>query len=206
MNFAGFSVIIGIALCNLSSGGGYRPMRPIFHPARMIGLIACLALVCTGGCTEQPDSAKTVAAYEIPLPTGADKTHFLEILTRAAEAYGLHVEGVTATGLDRMSRVSPVTFHATILRAEDDGEPIALAMDFRGHIGRVWLCFFRGEDPELGLRFRNALVPMIESAFPATLPLPVMSGGTIPSATDLVRTPSGYELDPSAAARYNDGE
>jgi hypothetical protein len=48
-----------------------------------------------GGCgvsTSQPESAKTVAAFEIPLPSEADRNQFLSVLRAAAEADGMHVD------------------------------------------------------------------------------------------------------------------
>jgi hypothetical protein len=152
---------------------------------------------------EQPKSAKTVAAYEVPLPTASDKQRFLSLLTNEAEAAGFHVDAATAEELKARSDVSPQTFNATVWRGKDDDEPIASAMDFQDRLGRVWISFSLGEDPVRSRRFREALMPAIESGWPATASLPIMPNGAIPLTRDLIRTPQGYIVNPAAAAKYD---
>jgi hypothetical protein len=166
-------------------------------------LVIALSLIC-GGCeaAEQPQWAKTVAAYEIPLPTKADKARFLGILRDQAEADGFHLDASTDEELRILSEVSPITMNATVWRGKDDEEPVASAMDFKDHIGRVWMTFFLGQDTAKALRFRERLVPLIKKAWPDTISLPIMPSGAIPLTDDLVRTPSGYVVKPSAAAKY----
>jgi hypothetical protein len=169
----------------------------------MFRLIAALALICTGcGIAEQPEWAKTVWAYEVPLPTDADKVRFVELLRQEAEAEGFHVDAATPQELEVLSEVSPVTFSASVWRGENDEESIASAMDFEDHIGRVWLSFSLGQDPDRSKRFRERLLPKIKSIWADTASLPIMPSGAIPLAGDLVRTPSGYIVNPSAAASY----
>lgn len=169
---------------------------------RRIGL--SLFLVCAGcGSVEQPKSAKTIAAYEVPLTTASDKHRFLALLTQKAEAAGYHVDAATAEELKAVSLASPQTFNATVWRGKDE-EPIASAMDFRDRLGRVWIAFSIGEDPVRSRQFREALVATIKEGWPATASLPIMPNGAIPLTEDLVRTPQGYVVRPSAAAKYND--
>ena len=167
--------------------------------------IAGLALLCTGcGVAEQPEWARTVAAYEVPLPTEADKGRFTELLVREAEAEGFHVDAAAPQELKSQSEVSPMTFNASVWRGKDDEESIASATDFRDHIGRVWITFALGQDPDRARRFRERLVPRMKEAWPGTASLPIMPNGGIPLVEDLIRTPSGYAVKPSAAARYAD--
>jgi hypothetical protein len=153
---------------------------------------------------EQPKSAKTVAAYEVPLPTASDKRRFLALLTQKAEAAGFHVDAATDEELKVTSDVFSQTFNATVWRGKDDEEPIASAMDFQDRLGRVWISFSLGEDPARSRQFRAALVPAIKEGWPDTASLPIMPNGAIPLTRDLVRTPQGYIVNPSAAATYKD--
>lgn len=147
----------------------------------MLRFFVCLALICAGcGPVEQPESAKTVAAYEVSLPTAADKLRFLQLLRTQAEAFGYHVDAATASELRVQSEVSPITFNATVWRGDDDDEPMASAMDFEDRIGRVWVSFSLGEDPDRSTLFRNATVLQMKNEFPSTLSLPIMPNGATP--------------------------
>ena len=171
----------------------------------MTRLALILALVCCGcGAAEQPKWAVTVAAYEVPLPTTADKARFLNLVRVKSEAQGFHVDAATPHELDVLSEVSPMTFSASVWRGENDEETIASAMDFEDRIGRVRLSFPLGQDPARSARFRTAVVPEIKKIWPSTRSLPIMPNGAIPLTEDLVRTPLGYTVNPSAAAKYND--
>ena len=86
----------------------------------------------------------------------------------------------------------------------DDEESMASAMDFEDRIGRVWISFPLGQDPNHSSRFREALVAKIKKEWPDTASLPIMPSGAIPLTRDLVRTSSGYIVNPSAAAKYNE--
>lgn len=171
----------------------------------MLRLVTGLSLICAAcGAVEQPEWAKTVAAYEVPIPTAADKARFLRILRKEAEAEGFHVDAATPYELQVQSEVSPITFNAAVWRGEDDEEPIASAMDFRDRIGRVWISFSLGQDPDRSTRFRDKLVPKLAMAWPNTASLPIMPSGAIPLTDDLIRTPSGYVVRASAASKYID--
>jgi hypothetical protein len=170
---------------------------------RMFRLAAVLSLVCTGcGVAEQPKWGKPVAAYEVPLLTAADKSRFIDLLRQEAEAEGFHVDAASSQELEVLSKVSPITFNASVWRGENDEESIASAMDFRDRIGRVWIGFPLGQDPDRSRRFRERLLPKVKSVWPDTASLPIMPNGAIPLTEDLVRTPSGYVVKPSAAAKY----
>jgi hypothetical protein len=174
-------------------------------PVSMLRTVLGLSLLCAAcGAVEQPKSAKTVAAYDVSLPTASDKRRFLALLTQRAEAAGFHVDAATDEELKVTSEVSPQTFNATVWRGKDDEEPIASAMDFQDRLGRVWISFSLGEDPVRSRQFREALVPAIKDGWPDTASLPIMPNGAIPLTRDLVRTPQGYSVSPSAAAKYND--
>ena len=163
-------------------------------------------MICTGcGSAEQPKWGETVAAYEVPLHTSEDKRRFIQLLAKQAETEGFHVDAATSEDLQVLSEVSPMTFSAAVWRGKDDEERIASAMDFRDRLGRVWLTFSLGQDANQSARFREKLVSKIRSAWPETASLPIMPNGGIPLARDLVRTPQGYIVNPSAAANYEEG-
>jgi len=176
-------------------------------PASMLRIVLGLSLLCAAcGAVEQPKSAKTVAAYEVPLPTASEKRRFLALLTEKSEAAGFHVDAATDEELKVTSEVSPQTFNATVWRGKDDEEAIASAMDFEDRLGRVWISFSLGDDPVRSRQFREALVPAIKEGWPDTASLPIMPNGAIPLTRDLVRTQRGYIVNPSAAEKYGDSE
>ncbi len=171
----------------------------------MFRSIIGLSFLCAAcGAAEQPEWAETVVAYEVPLPTDADKGRFLDLLRKEAEAHGYHVDASTPQELEVRSEISPMTFSAAVWRGKDDEESMASAMDFQDRIGRVWIAFPRGQDSRRSTRFRQSLVPKIKSVWPDTASLPIMPSGAIPLTADLIRTPSGYVVNPAAAAKYND--
>lgn len=172
----------------------------------MLRVVLTLFLMCAAcGVAEQPKSAQTVAAYEVPLPTPVDKLRFLAVLSQKARAAGFHVDAATDEELKIASEVSPQTFNATVWRGKDDDEPIASAMDFEDHLGRVWISFSLGDDPVSSRHFREGLVAAIKDGWPETASLPIMPNGGIPLTRDLVRTTQGYIVNPNAAAKYEKG-
>jgi hypothetical protein len=100
-----------------------------------------LCLGVTGcGSTAQPESARTVAAFEVPLPSEADRSQFLSMLRAAAQVEGMHVDAASVEELEREAKVSPafkMTMNATVWRGANDAEPIASAMDQPDHLGQV---------------------------------------------------------------------
>ena len=174
----------------------------LFDPSTMIRMILSLSLFCAAcGFNEQPTWTKTVAAYEVPLPTAADKARFTRLLVKEAEAEGYHVDVATPHELANQ----PISFNASVWRGVDDEESMASAMDFQDRIGRVWIGFPLGQNPQLSARFRDKLVPNIKREWPNTASLPIMPNGAIPLTEDLVRAPKGYVVKPSAAAKYAEG-
>ena len=164
-------------------------------------LIALLMLVTGCSPVAQPESLRTVAAYEVPLLSPHDKAEFQNLLRREAARHGYHVDAATASQLQAMSEVSPITFSAAVWRGNDD-EVIASAMDFVDHLGRVWITFSKGQDPRRSGQFRQSLVPEIQKRWPSTTSLPIMPSGAIPLTTDLIKTPSGYAVAQSAKHKY----
>lgn len=163
--------------------------------------LLCLLLIACGP-TKQPEWARTVAAYEVPLPDDANKAKFTDTLSRIAKAHGFHVDSSTPQELKAQSDVSPITFNAAVWRGKDDEEAIASAMDFKDHIGRVWVSFSLGQDPERSAQFRNDLMEEVIQQWPQTARLPIMPNGAIPLTDDLVRTPKGYEVKSSMVSKY----
>ena len=173
--------------------------------ARLIRAILALPLLNAAcGPVEQPKWLKTVVAYEVPVPNAADKARLVGILRKDAAAEGFHVDVETEDQLKVQSEVSPMTFAAGVWRGKNDEEPIANAMDFQDRIGRVWVTFALGQYPARSARFREAVVSDIKGAFPEAASLPIMPNGGLPLTRDLIRTPSGYTVNPSAASKYEE--
>ncbi len=160
-----------------------------------IALLSLLVLACAP--VVQPESNKTVAAYEVTLKTPDDYRRFLSILDEVGKQNGFHLDHRYGGG------VEPFTINASIWRGDDE-ESMAHAMDFRDRIGRVWITFPLGTDPSLSADFRSVLMARIKDAWPSTASLPIMPNGSIPLTDDLVRTSDGYRVIESAASRYQD--
>jgi hypothetical protein len=162
--------------------------------------------VVTIGCgAAQPESARTVAAFEVPLPSEGDRSQFLSVLRAAAEAEGMHVDAASSNELEKMAKAIPgaeMTMNAAVWRGSNDDEAIASAMDQHDHLGQVWIMFSRGKDPTLTSRFRENAMREIMLRWPGTLSLPIMPTGAIPLHRDLIRTPNGYIVKPSEAHKY----
>jgi hypothetical protein len=166
--------------------------------------VVCLALAGCG-IASQPESIKTVAAFEVPLSSEADRTEFVSILKAAAAGEGLHVDTARTEDLQSEAKVIPraaSTLRAGIWRGKDDNESIASAMDGADHLGRVWIMFSKGTDPALNTRFQQRAMGEINRHWPSTLSLPIMPTGAIPLPQDLIKTSTGYIVDPKQAGRY----
>lgn len=157
----------------------------------MVRISPLLALLCIGCVADQPESLKTVAAFEVPLPTATDKSDFLALMRQEAVAQGYHLDAASDDQLRALSRVSPLTLNASIWRGNDE-ENMVSAMDGADHVGRIWITFSKGDNPERSVKQR----------WPDTAALPIMPSGAIPLARDLVRTPLGYEVRASEASKY----
>ena len=175
---------------------------------RRIAFLVIYVLVTACGPTAQPESAKTVAAFEVPLSSDADRNQFLAVLRAAAAPEGMHVDAESSEDLKAEAKVSPnfeMTMKAAVWRGANDDEAVASAMDQFDHLGRVWIMFSRGKDQTLTSRFRENAMREIMLRWPDTLSLPIMPTGAIPLAQDLVRTPTGYVVNPSEAHKYDVG-
>jgi hypothetical protein len=167
--------------------------------------VALSLCVVTGCHAEHPASLKTVAAFEVPLPSESDRDQFLAVLRAAAQPLGLHVDAATGQELQEQAKVGPafkMTMNATVWRGANDAEALASAMDQPDHLGQIWISFFRGENPRLASSLRESAMREILRRWPGTLSLPIMPTGAIPLHSDLVRTPGGYIVNPSAAHKY----
>jgi hypothetical protein len=172
---------------------------------RWIVSVAIFVAIAGCGVADQPESAKTVAAFEVPLPSDADREQFLSVLRGAAQAEGMHVDVESAQDLAQEAKVSPAfakTMNAAVWRGANDDEAVASAMDQPDHLGQVWITFSRGKDPQLSTRFREDAMRQIMRRWPDTLSLPIMPTGAIPLHGDLIRTPNGYLVNPSEAHKY----
>lgn len=76
-------------------------------------------------------------------------------------------------------------------------------MDGHDHLGLVWIAFLEGEDPVSAARFRDRVMNRVMLRWPETMSLPVMPTGSIPNPYQLVRTPSGYKLNPAYISSYD---
>jgi hypothetical protein len=170
----------------------------------IVSLVICV-LIAGCGVTTQPESARTVAAFEVPLRSEADRDQFFSILRAAAGAEGMHVDVESAQDLAQETKVGPAfakTVNAAVWRGANDDEAVASAMDQPDHLGQVWIMFSRGKDPQLTTRFRESAMSQIMLRWPDTLSLPIMPTGAIPLHRDLIQTPNGYIVNPSEAHKY----
>jgi hypothetical protein len=95
-----------------------------------------------------------------------------------------------------------MAIHAAVWRGSSDDESVASVMDQHDHLGQAWIMFSKGADPKIATKFREHTMREILRRWPDTLPLPIMSTGAIPLYSDLIRTPKGYVVAPSAASKY----
>jgi hypothetical protein len=169
------------------------------------GIFIGLLLIAAGCVAPQPASNRTVAAYEVPLHTASDRSEFLALVRQEALAEGLHLDASTDGQLRDMADAIPqgrMTVHAAVWRGLEDNHSEATIMDRHDHPGLVWIAFAQGEDIELATRFRDRLMVRILDRWPETLALPVMPTGAIPLHGHLIKTPSGYKLDPAYVSSY----
>ena len=165
-------------------------------------LVLTLMAVCSScASAKQPESARTVAAFEVPLPTPTDKLAFLTIVREEAARVGYHLDAATTDQRRQLSEVSPITMNAAVWRGNDD-EAVASAMDGADHLGSVWFTFSNGTEPERVAAFRVKVMRRVSARWTQTMRLPIMPTGAIPLRRDLVRTSSGYEVDPREKAKY----
>jgi hypothetical protein len=172
---------------------------------RLIRLVAVCALLA--GCDQapQPESIKTVAAYSVPLRSDQERNEFLSVLRTAAGKDGMHVDAVSRQELEEMARSAPqsaMTIYAGVWKGSADDESVAIVMDQRDHLGQAWIMFSKGTDPKIATKFRERAMREILRRWPDTLSLPIMPTGAIPLYSDLIRTPKGYVVVPSAASKY----
>ena len=169
-------------------------------------IAASLPVGCAWACqpVPQPESRRTVSAYEVPLSTAADRAEFLSILSSEAAAEGLEVRIETDEEMARWAEMSPElsrTIGAIVYRNGDIGATEANISDAH-HDGHTWISFTRGEDPALAQRFRDRLMLRIIERWPEVLSVPVAQTGALPHRRDLVRGDQGYEIDPARLAGY----
>lgn len=186
-----------------------REASMAFPSGAVCSVLLCLALPV--GCVwasqpvPQPESRRTVAAFEVPLSTPADRTDFLTILGREAAAEGLTLDAVPEAELDRRSRMGtdiPMRIEASIWRGEPRGNE-AFIWDISQDDGHVWISFSRGEDRALAQRFRERVMREVVERWPGTLAVPVPLTGALPLRQDLIVTAEGYVIDPGRMARYD---
>lgn len=160
-----------------------------------------LSLCAACGVAPQPQSARTTAAYEVPLPTPQDRADFLTIYREVAQANGFHVDAATP---EELNEVYHLTMNATVWRGENDDEVVASAMDLQTNLGKVWVSFAEGTDRKSFAAFRDQLMSKLRARWPQTALLPIMPTGAIPLPQDMVRTADGYRVKPEDAVKYND--
>lgn len=169
------------------------------------GIFIGLLLTAAGCVAPQPASNRTVAAYEVPLHTASDRSEFLALVRQEARAEGLHLDASSDDELRDMADAIPqarMTVHTAVWRGVGDHHSEATIMDGHDHLGLVWIAFGQGEDIELATRFRDRLMVRILDRWPETLALPVMPTGAIPLHGHLIKTLSGYKLDPAYVSGY----
>jgi hypothetical protein len=166
--------------------------------------IGIAALLACSACrvAPQPESARTVAAYEVPVPTARDRDDLVALLRQEAVAEGFHVDAASPDQLRGQSEVSPITINAAVWRGDRDEEAVASVMDGAGQLGLGWLTFAKSEEPERTARFRTKVMRRIVARWPGTRALPITPSGGIPLHQDLVLTKDGYRVKRAAASSY----
>ena len=151
-----------------------------------------LAISVPAGCIRalqpipQPESLRTVGAFEVPLTSAVDRADFLTILTTEAAAEGLDVEVEAAEEMERWAEMSPElrrSIDATVYRGGDLRRTEANVSD-RSHVGHAWISFTQGEDPALARRFRDRLMSRTIERWPETLSVPISQTGSLPNKED----------------------
>ena len=148
-----------------------------------------------------------MAAFEVPLTSAADRADFLAILTVEANAEGLDVKVETAEEIERWAEMSPKlrkSVGAIVYRGDDFQTEARVSDQF--HFGHVWISFAQGEDPASAQRFRDRVMSRTIERWPQTLAVPVAQTGSLPHREDLVRTDTGYKINPSRLAGYLCGD
>jgi hypothetical protein len=200
----------GVAGCGGAGFGGGDSRRASLRVKRWVQSLATgfvIGVVLCAACsTEQPPSARTVAAYAVPLPTMAERVEFIALLKRlAAMEPDVHVDFSTDAELSGTAEVIPAarrSISVGVWRRSNDEEILASAMDAADHLGLAWIAFFRGVDPGFSTRFRDRAVAEIKMRWPATASLPIAPTGAIPLARDLRLVGMQYLVEPSEAAQY----
>lgn len=175
-----------------------------------VGTIAAVLILIIGIVTapdraRQSESMKTVAAFEVPLPSEADRDEFLSVLRTAAEMEHMHVYAESGANLASAAKAGQnfqMTMNATVWRGAHDNELIATALDHFDHLGRIWIMFSKGEHSEISAKFQERAMHEIMLHWPNTLSLPVTPTGAIPGQSVLIRTPNGYVVKPSEVDKY----
>lgn len=215
---AGFAAVVTIAGTFIIwlIWAGVRRWRPgamrrgsTAFPTRLVSsALLCIAL--PAGCiwalqpVPQPESGRTVAAFEVPLNTAADRAEFLAILGREAAAEGLNISSESEEALERWNEMSP-DFRRTIsvdIWRDDARTGNEARVSDQFHPGDVWISFKQGEDPATALRFRERMMRQTFNRWPGTLPIPVAATGALPHKRDLVLGDRGYEIDPRSLSEY----
>jgi hypothetical protein len=91
--------------------------KPPMNGASMCRLMfaTICALIVGCGAAPQPESIKTVAAFEIPLQSKADREEFLSVLRAAAQVEGMHVDAESDTDLGSEATVGPGQSRSTAI-------------------------------------------------------------------------------------------
>lgn len=160
------------------------------------------------GCAPaDQDSVRTVAAVEVLLQTGADRTDLVAILRRHAAADGeLHVDDVSDKWREFQQEADTpaatrMSIYVGVWRGAND-DAIEASVTDMGHIGRAWVMFLKGRLPDRTAKFRRGVLADIERRWPNAKALPVLPTGGLPLRDDLRMTPTGYKIDSAAAATY----
>ncbi|CAN7179485.1 hypothetical protein LJR225_000431 [Phenylobacterium sp. LjRoot225] len=172
------------------------------------------AIIAGLGLKLQPGQVvRPVAAIEAPISTAADRADLVKLLTKEAAADGgLHVDDATERWASlyaankRDGHPLPPEIRATIdigiWRGSRDDDLEASADD-RGHLGRVWIVFFEGEQPEKSAKARAGILAAVRGRWPEARDIPLMPNGELPSAGDLVWMGRAYTVKPERLASYS---
>ncbi|WP_445191824.1 hypothetical protein ACT009_14795 [Sphingomonas sp. Tas61C01] len=178
---------------------------PVGATASVLSIISLIVgVIIAAQPVPQPRSARTVAAFEVPLNTALDRADLLSILRSEAARDDLTVEVETAQEMRTWAEMSPELRRSIDAVAYRGGhsKKMEVTISDKLQLGHVWVIFFRGEDLALARRFRAQLMARIFQRWPNTLRVPVAQTRALPLIADLIRNDAGYQIDPARLATY----
>jgi hypothetical protein len=173
----------------------------------MLKAAVTIAAVLMAGCgVPHIPGLRQVSAIEVDVTRPADRAALIAILHERARLHGLHLDDLSEQWV-QLGKGKPVTspvkksIYVGLWRTADDKDLLA-GVDDGGHLGKAWVTFLAGEQPELADEVRRGLLADIERRWPDARKIPVMPNGALPLDDDLVWTGSSYVVKSERISSY----